>query len=264
MFGGRGSGRRRAVLEAMLHHEQIIVVAGLVGMVMLAWGYLLAGAGLARPPMVDGAMPAWSPAHFVLVLLMWAIMMLAMMLPSASPMILLYSAVARRRQTQGGVLGATGGFVLGYLGVWMGVSLVATLLQWALVQVSLLSPMWRTTNATLAGLMLVAAGVYQWVPLKRACLRWCQSPLGFVMRHWRNGPRGAFVMGLQHGGYCVGCCWMLMLLLFVVGVMNMAWIAGLTLLVLVEKLVAPGRWLGRALGVALIAWGGTLLMLSTG
>ncbi|PXX98338.1 DUF2182 domain-containing protein [Halomonas sp. LBP4] len=257
------SGRSDTALEAVLHRECAIVVSGLVGMVVLAWAYLLVGAGLEMQAMGDMAkpMPSWSAGYFGLVLLMWAVMMLAMMLPSAAPMILLYAAIARRRQARGGALGATGLFVLGYVVIWTVFSLGATTLQWALDRTALLSPMMQTTSATVAGLVLIAAGVYQWTLLKQACLRWCRSPLGFVMRHWRDGVRGAFRMGLRHGLYCLGCCWMLMLLLFVAGVMNVLWIAGLTLLVLVEKVVAHGHWLGRALGVVLIAWGGATLAL---
>jgi predicted metal-binding membrane protein len=119
--------------------------------------------------------------------------------------------------------------------------------------------MMQTTSTALAGAILVGAGIYQWTPLKQACLRQCRSPLDFVMTEWRSGKGGAFAMGLTHGAYCLGCCWLLMLLLFVGGVMNLAWIAGIALFVLVEKLSPAGHWIGKAAGVALILWGGVVL-----
>ncbi len=143
---------------------------------------------------------------------------------------------------------------LGYV-VWAAFSLVAVALQFGLDQAALLSPMMNTTSRALAGAVLIGAGLYQWTPLKQACLRRCSSPLQFLMTEWREGRRGAFVMGLRHGGYCLGCCWVLMLLLFVGGIMNIAWIAGIAVFVLVEKLAPAGHWIGRGAGVALILWG---------
>ncbi len=142
-----------------------------------------------------------------------------------------------------------------YVVVWAGFSVAAVALQYGLEGAALLSPMMEATSIVLAGAILIMAGVYQWTPWKQACLRHCRSPLEFVMTQWREGRRGAFVMGLRHGAYCVGCCWMLMLLLFVGGVMNLAWIAGLAAYVLLEKLAPAGPWVGRVAGLLLIGWG---------
>jgi predicted metal-binding membrane protein len=212
--------------------------------------------------MTEMAMPMtapWSPGYFALVFSMWVVMMAAMMLPSATPMILLHSTIARQRRARGGVSSATGMFMLGYLVVWTIFSLAATVLQWGMDAVGLLSPMMVTTSVAVAGSVLIAAGVYQWTPLKQACLRQCQSPFDFVISNWRNGALGALLMGFRHGIFCLGCCWMLMLVLFVSGVMNLLWIAGLALLILLEKTAPGGLWLGRGVGAVLIAWGGWTL-----
>jgi predicted metal-binding membrane protein len=153
-----------------------------------------------------------------------------------------------------------GVFGLGYILVWAAFSLVAVGLQFGLDQAALLSPMMSTTSATLAAVVLMAAGLYQWTPLKQACLRRCRSPLEFLMTEWRVGARGALVMGLRHGAFCLGCCWMLMLLLFVGGIMNVAWVAGIALFVLIEKVAPAGHWIGRAAGAALVVWGAATLV----
>ena len=152
---------------------------------------------------------------------------------------------------------------IGYGATWIAFSLGAVALQFALERAAMLSPMMEATSITLAGGLLIAAGIYQWTPLKQACLLRCRSPLDFVLTHWRNGARGAFVMGVWHGTYCVGCCWMLMLLLFVGGVMNLGWIAGIAIFVLVEKLVPAGHWIGRGAGVLLIGWGAATLLMAS-
>ena len=256
-----------SALEAALRRDRFVVVGGLIGIILLAWFYLLRGAGMDLRAMGDMSMPMaatpWSVGHFTLLCVMWAVMMAAMMLPSAAPMILLYATIARRRRAQGGAVAATGMFAFGYIAVWATFSLAATTLQWRLDKAALLSPTMMTTSVATAGIVLVAAGVYQWTPLKQACLRQCRSPLDFVLGYWREGSRGAVVMGLRHGLFCVGCCWMVMLLLFVGGVMNLLWIAGIALFILVEKTAPGGRWLGRVAGAALIAWGGLTLLTLT-
>lgn len=202
----------------------------------------------------------WSPQYFAVMAGMWIVMMAAMMLPTATPMILLHATLARRRHVlQRAALAANGLFVLGYVAVWSAFALGATVLQWALAEAALLSPMMQASSKGLAGALLVAAGIYQFTPLKQACLRNCRSPLDFIMSHWRNGPAGAYAMGLRHGAYCLGCCWTLMLLLFVGGVMSLAWIAGLASFVLVEKLAPYGHWTTRLAGVALLGWGAVVL-----
>lgn len=246
------------LLEGALRRERVLVVGCLLFVIALSWAYLLTGAGMMEE-MGDMLMPMssgpWTPGHALLVLAMWAVMMAAMMLPSAAPMILLHATLARRQGERGAPAAASGAVAAGYLTTWAVFSLAATTLQYALEQTALLSPMMQTSSRVLAGAVLIAAGLYQWAPLKQACLRHCRSPLDFVMTHWHPGTRGAFAMGLRHGTVCVGCCWMLMLLLFVGGVMNLAWIAGIAMFVLVEKLSPAGHWIGRGAGVLLIIWG---------
>jgi len=201
---------------------------------------------------------AWSTSYFILMLFMWWVMMLAMMLPGAAPMILLYSAVNRKNRERGNAFAATGIFVAGYLVTWSVFSFLATILQWTLEQAALLSPMMASTSVWFGAGILIAAGVYQFTPLKQACLKHCQSPLSFLMNHWRPGQWGAVIMGLEHGVYCLGCCWLLMGLLFFGGVMNLFWIAGLAVFVLIEKLLPSGAWVSRIGGALLIFWGAAL------
>ena len=251
-----------SALERMLRRDRALVAAGLTAAIAAAWLYLLAGAGMVMPAMEGMAMPvpAWSPGYAVLMLGMWAVMMAAMMLPGAAPMILLYASIARRRRSQGGAVPNAGIFALGYVAAWGGFSVAAVALQFGLAEAALISPAMRTTSTMLAGSVLIGAGVWQWTPLKDACLRHCRSPLEFVLGYWREGAAGAFRMGLRHGAYCLGCCWMLMVLLFVGGVMNLLWIAGLALYVLIEKIAPGGRWIGRAAGAFLVGWGGAVLI----
>lgn len=238
-------------------------MAALGAVVVLAWGLLLAGTGMDMLDVRGGehTADAGSLGTFLAVLLMWAVMMVAMMLPSAAPTILLFAALTRTRASAS-PLPPTAGFAAGYVLLWGVFSLVATLAHMALEHAALVSFSMRTTTSVLAGLFLVAAGVYQWTPLKRACLRNCRSPIHFVTRHWRAGLRGAFRLGLFHGAYCVGCCWALMGLLFVGGVMNVAWVAALAVFVLLEKTTLLGTRLGRALsGIGLVVAGAIALAL---
>jgi len=186
---------------------------------------------------------------------MWAVMMVAMMLPSAAPMILLFAAITRRNRAKGHVMAPTGVFAGGYLVAWAGFSLAATGLQWGFDSLALLSPMMVSTSAVLSGAILIAAGLYQWTPLKHACLAHCRSPLYFLGHHWRKGTGGAFVMGIHHGFYCVGCCWVMMALLFVGGVMNLLLIAAIALVILIEKVAPRGDVVGRVGGVVLVLLG---------
>jgi predicted metal-binding membrane protein len=206
--------------------------------------------------MVRSRPVAWTGIDFLLTFLMWAVMMVGMMLPGATPMILLFATVNRKRREAGAPYVSTGLFTSGYATSWAGFSLGATLVQWALHSLGLLSPMMASSTAALGGGALVAAGVYQWTPLKNACLTHCQTPLTFITGHWREGGLGAYRMGVEHGVFCVGCCWVLMAILFVGGVMNLFWVAGLAILVLIEKIAPPGPWPPRLVGSALIAWGG--------
>jgi predicted metal-binding membrane protein len=253
----------KSVLEEVLRRDRLFVVSSLIAVVVLAWAYLLLGVGMSMHDMsmpMPGHHTMWTPGYTAVVLAMWAVMMAAMMLPSAAPMILLYGTIARRRQETGNAVAGAGVFGLGYLAVWAAFTLGAVALQFALDHAALLSPMMVVTSRVLSGLVLIAAGLYQWTALKQACLRRCRSPLEFIMTEWREGPSGAFAMGLRHGVFCLGCCWLLMLLLFVGGIMNMAWIAGIAAFVLVEKLAPAGHWIGRAAGVALVMWGGATVV----
>jgi len=250
-------------LEFLIKRDRLWVAAGVVGISALAWLYLVwMAAGMDGMDMGDAMLSAqfapWGATDFVLMFLMWAIMMVGMMLPSATPMILLFAMVNRRRQSQGEAVGSTAVFAAGYLAAWTAFSLVATAVQYLLHTAGLLSPMMATTNTLLGGAALVGAGLYQWSPLKSSCLRHCQSPLHFLATHWRHGAAGGFRMGWSHGLYCLGCCWILMCLLFVGGVMNLLWIAGLAVFVLVEK-VWHHRWIPRLSGAALVVWGALVL-----
>ena len=245
--------------EAILRRDRVIVIVALGAVVAACWLYLLHGAGMdmgegAAMEGMDMAMagPAWSLPYAGLMAAMWVVMMAAMMLPSSAPMLLLHATVARRRHAG---MTATGLFAAGYLAIWSTFALLATGLQWWLAGTGLLSPHMTLTGRAIASALLVAAGAYQWTRAKNACLTRCRSPLDFVMTHWRDGRLGGFAMGIRHGAYCVGCCWLLMLLLFVGGLMNLAWVALLALLVLVEKVAPRGEWVARAAGVAMIVAG---------
>lgn len=252
------------MLESVLRRDRLVLGAGLVAVVVLAWGWLLFGAGMGTRAVemtamagMDGwiMMPAvWSPAYAALMVAMWWVMMAAMMLPSAAPTLLLFARVSRSQQAASPLTPAAA-FAIGYLLVWGGFSVVATGLQWAMEQARLMSPMGAATNVWLGAAILIAAGAWQLTPLKTVCLRHCRTPLGFLIGRWRDGRAGAVRMGLEHGAYCLGCCWFLMALLFFGGVMNLFWIAGLAVFVLLEKTVPYGHWLGRSAGVALVAWG---------
>ncbi|MFI4948119.1 MAG: DUF2182 domain-containing protein [Alphaproteobacteria bacterium] len=249
-------------LLSALRHDRAIVLGSLAVATVLSWAYLLVGAGIPMETMDMGAgqtmvmAPEWTLAYGLVVFLMWAVMMVAMMLPSAAPVTLLVAGIARKRREAGAAPGlTTAPFVVGYLGVWVAFALTATVLQWRLDAAALLSPTMALGSTLVAGGVLVVAGIYQWTPLKEACLRHCRSPLDFIMHHWRDGALGAFVSGARHGVFCFGCCWMLMALLFVGGIMNLAWIAAIALLVLIEKTLPWGVWVGRATGAVLVVWG---------
>ena len=250
------------MLEHLLHRDRLIVAIGTAAVAALAWAYLASGAGMDTEMMADmpdmAPMP-WTPLYAVLLFVMWWVMMIAMMAPSAAPTVLLYATVKRKQETTSRAAIDAWIFLAGYLVTWAGFSLVAVLAQWALERFGLLSMAMASTSAALGGIILLAAGLYQFTPLKHACLRYCESPLLFLGRHWRPGIRGALRMGLPHGSYCVGCCWFLMALLFVSGVMNLVWIIAIALYVAGEKLLPFGRKLSHAAGGALILSGATVL-----
>jgi predicted metal-binding membrane protein len=215
-----------------------------------------AGMGLMMP-----ANAPWTSMEFAFVFVMWAVMMIGMMTPSAAPMILIYARVGRQAAQQAKPLVASAYFAAGYLVTWIGFALAATLAQWALERSALLTPTMVGASDVFAGAVLIGAGVYQWTPLKDACLRQCQAPWLFIQRHggFRPDAMGALVLGVRHGAYCIGCCWALMALLFVGGVMNVLWIAAIAILVLAEKAVPAGRVIPRIAGAGLLAGGAWLL-----
>jgi predicted metal-binding membrane protein len=203
----------------------------------------------------------WSPAHFAFMLAMWVVMMIGMMTPTVAPTILLYAAIARQHAAAN-VFAPPGWFLAGYLLAWTLFAAAATLLQWLLEWLAVVTPMMAGTGRVTGGCMLIAAGVYQWLPVKRACLVSCQSPLAFVQRHggFQDRAGGSARLGLLHGFYCIGCCWALMALLFAFGVMNLAWIGGLMIYVLLEKLLPWPRAVSRVAGGVAIAAGLWLIL----
>jgi len=282
----------QTVVTRTLRRDRAMVVMAIVIITVLAWAYILwlaaqmgmaevATAATAEDAMAGMHMPGgsgtmagmdmgaavepvfrpWSVADGAFMFSMWAVMMVGMMMPSVAPMVLLYAAVGRKAGASGRPFVATGWFVAGYLSAWIAFSLAATGAQWTLTRLALLTPMMESASGIFGGIVLIAAGLYQWSPLKDTCLRQCQTPLGFLMNRggFRSNPFAALRLGAEHGAYCVGCCWVLMTLLFVGGVMNVLWIAGLMILILVEKVVPMGRLIPRLAG-AVIAAGGVFLL----
>lgn len=264
--GAAAGPPRRHLLDRLIARDQAIVAFCLAAMAVLAWYWLVAappggdamGADHSAMAMSDGPVPAvWTAAYLLPAFAMWTLMMVAMMLPSAAPMILLYSRVAARSEPGRGI-GLTSAFLLPYLGIWTLFAAAAALAQALLVATGLIGEMTLAIgDGRIAGGLLLLAGLYQLSSLKQACLDQCRSPISFIMRLSRPGAAGALRLGVAHGLYCLGCCWALMLLLFAGGVMNLAWVAALSLLVLVEK-TAP-RWTSRLLAAALLAAGAALL-----
>ncbi len=248
----------------MSRRDRLIVVAGLLTLVALAWFYIIDTAATmsAHAAMAMPSARAWDVGETVGLALMWIVMMIAMMIPSVAPVIFLFAGVSRRRRLQGVLATPVSVFTLGYLLAWTGYAILAALTQTALHSAALLSPTMVSASPVLGGVILILAGLYQLLPIKGACLSHCRSPLGFFSTEWREGVSGALRMGFRHGTYCVGCCWALMALLFVAGVMNLVWVAAIAGFVLAEKVVPNGRLLGRITGVALAVCG--LWVLATG
>jgi predicted metal-binding membrane protein len=280
-----------STFEHLLRRDRTITLIGLAALCALAWFYVALGAGLgmsatqmttlalfphkhadpmlSMPGMDMGATalggPAWGFTIWVLVITMWWVMMIAMMMPSAAPAILLYAQVHRRALAQVQIqdrLAPTWAFAAAYLCAWLGFAVVAAALHWALQRAELVSAMMMNSQSRwLSGVVLMAAGLYQFSPLKTICVTHCRTPAAFLTRHWRPHVLGALRLGAMHAAYCVACCWILMALLFVGGVMNLVWIAALSLLVLIEKCLPGGQWIGRGTGIVLIVWGiATLLV----
>ena len=243
----------------LLQRDRIVLLFALIGVSVLAWAYIIF-LWSKMPGMDIGAtvaMQQWTPMDFVFMLVMWAIMMVGMMLPSAVPMTLLYAGLARKAERQGTPMAPTAAFVSGYLTLWGLFSVGATVAQWGLHEAALLSSMMMAKNQELGAALLIVAGVYQLTPWKTVCLDHCRSPAHFIADHWRAGTSGAFRLGLHHGAFCVGYCWALMGLLFVGGVMNLLWIAAITIFVFLEKVVPA-----EVIGVQLRGMAGIGMILS--
>jgi len=254
----------RSSPTALLSRRHRFLISTCLALVIaLAWGYLFLLDSRTSSSMRADAMmaalgmpmtPRWTTADVLLTFLMWAVMMVGMMAGTAAPVLLLF-ADARTERTGRGVPLAVLMFGLGYIAVWVGFSVGATLVQWRLHEAALLSVAMSASTPRLAGAILIAAGAYQLTPLKFACLTQCRHPLGFLMTHWREGNIGAFRMGLGHGTHCLGCCWALMCVLFVTGVMNLAWVAALSVFVLFEKVGPRGVAVSRLAGTTMIVVG---------
>jgi predicted metal-binding membrane protein len=270
----------------MLQRHRAIVVGALLLIAGLAWIWLFRlGAQMSTSAMPDmagmdmsnmdaGALAAmstmapalepWTLPHGLLLFAMWAVMMVAMMTPSVAPMVFIYQRVAQQANSSGHSFAPASWFFGGYLAAWTAFAALATLAQWALESAALLTPMMASASSRFGGAVLLAAGLYQWLPLKDACLAHCRAPLSFVQRHggFRESAGGSLRLGFLHGLYCIGCCWALMALLFVGGVMNLLWIAALMILVLLEKVVPGARWLSRIAGLAMVGAGVRLILLT--
>ena len=265
-----------AALASALRRERLIALGALLLIAALAWIWLVKEAarmaGMEMPGMADVRMnhlqmmspslAAWSAPLAVYLFGMWFVMMIGMMVPSAAPMVLLYLGVARHAQRGGQRFASATWFLLGYLLAWAAFSLGATLAHWALESAAMMTPAMSTANRMAGALVLIGAGLYQWLPVKDACLARCRAPLSFIQQHggFQSSVSGAMRLGMLHGLYCVGCCWALMLVLFTVGVMNLLWIAVLMCVVLAEKLLPRGWWISRIAGAMATAAGLAMLL----
>jgi len=249
-----------ALFGAPTAQHRVVVGVGLAAATTVSWAYLFfLGARMATmgSPFAMPMTSAWTGHDFALMWTMWAVMMAAMMIPSAVPMISAYSATIEAKNST--LHGSTPLFIVGYLTAWSGFAAVATAAQWLLHEFTLVDTTGASTSSALGGIILIGAGGYQFTSVKNNCLAKCRTPLGFLLNEWREGPRGALVMGLRHGSVCIGCCWALMAMLFVLGVMNLWWIAAVAAIVLLEKLIPSSR-LTRILGGVLAIWGTALIV----
>jgi predicted metal-binding membrane protein len=253
-------------LENILKKDRFLVLSGLFVIGLLSWLYIIylyrqmvvmdMNALLFAMPMT----PQWTWTDFVLLFLMWFVMMIAMMIPAVTPLILIFALINRQRQQQQSPFVPAGYLLSGYFLVWAGFSLVATCLQWLLQQISLLNPEMETTSKILGAIILISAGVFQFTPLKHKCLNHCRTPIHFIHSNWKEGKKGALIMGAENGMYCLGCCWILMILLFVSGIMNLLWIALIALFVLIEKVLPAAKLISFIAGVVLIGYGIVILV----
>ncbi len=238
----------------LLARPALLTGAPLIALSALAWWQLTVGGDAgALHHALHAAPRAWGGGEVLVALAMWHLMAVAMMLPTAAPAILAFADISRRGS--GSAVARLAAFVLGYLAAWSLFSVGATAAQWALASATVHTPALQAHAPLAAGALLLVAGTYQFSALKDRCLSECRSPLGFFLAHWRDGTAGAAALGLRHGLHCVGCCWALMALMLAAGTMNLAWTAGLTVLMLAEKTLPAGRLVARAAGVALICGG---------
>jgi predicted metal-binding membrane protein len=244
-----------------LKTDRLVIIGGLFFITLLSWLYIIylyhqmvymdMNALFFAMPMT----PEWTHIDFILLFLMWLVMMIAMMTPSVSPLILIFAMINRQRKQQDRPFVNAAYLMAGYFLVWAAFSLVVTALQWLLQQISLINPEMKTTNKIFGSIVLIATGIFQFTPLKQTCLTHCRTPLDFVLQHWKEGKQGALRMGIENGFYCLGCCWMLMALLFVTGIMNLLWVAIIALFVLIEKISSQIKWIPYLAGTVLVLYG---------
>lgn len=248
-------------LELILKKDRYILIAGLFFLCALSWWYIIYLYQQMHPMNMDAFLfampmtPHWTLSDFVLLFFMWLVMMIAMMVPSVAPLVLIFAMVNRQKREMQNPFVPAGYLLGGYFIVWTLFSFLATILQWFFQKISWLNPEMVVTNRILGGVMLIAAGLFQFTPLKTRCLNYCRNPVDFIHHRWKQGKAGALKMGIGNGVYCLGCCWTLMILLFVTGIMNVLWIALIAAFVLVEKLLPGVKWVSYVGGAGLIAYG---------
>jgi predicted metal-binding membrane protein len=242
----------------MIAREHFFILTALVLLSGFAWAGTVYQAGSMGLGMITCSMTMGTPfsvSNGLLYIVLWGVMMMAMMLPAMTPIVGLFRTIARRKREQGLPFTPVWVFVAGYVVLWTLTGSVGYAADIAIQSLPRTFSVLQAYGAVIGGLTLVGAGVYQLTPLKYLCLSQCRSPMGFLLTSWRDGALGAFRMGLQHGAYCLGCCWSLMVVLFVVGTMNLVWMGVLSIVIFVEKIVPYGVEMGKATGVALIAFG---------
>jgi predicted metal-binding membrane protein len=253
-------------LEQILKKDRFIIISGLFILCSLSWVYIIYLSRQMNPMNMDAflfAMPmtsTWTGVDFWLIFLMWFVMMIAMMTPSVTPLILIFTLVNRQKRQQQNPFVSAGYLLGGYFMIWAVFSLLATSLQWLLQHISMLNSEMETTNKILGGTLLIAAGIFQFSLLKRKCLHYCRTPIDYIHCNWKEGKTGALRMGIENGIYCLGCCWILMILLFVSGIMNLLWISLIALFVLIEKALSRSKWISYMAGVILLIYGTMILI----
>ncbi len=255
-------------LTGLLEKNSFIMLLGIIVLSTLVWLYIFYLSSVMSSETIESKitgivmpqMEKWSSKDVLTTFFMWSVMMIAMMLPSATPMILTFFAINKKHHSLRKKFTPTWIFISGYLLVWIGFSLLATIAQWSLHTLALTLPASKIITPTVSVVILTTAGIYQFTPIKKACLKSCQSPLSFILGNWREGKLGSFIMGLQHGLYCLGCCWVLMGILLVVGVMNLLWVAIIAIFIFIEKVVQFTNLFSNIGGILLIGWGLGLIL----